>query len=716
MEKKILGNKVKMTLLKTQSPNELLTLKRNKNFCTNFFEKNKMTTIVGEPGNQDNSRELIYDFSAANRFDSEAFAKIIDLLTQLRAAGADQSIFVQNNTVLREQILNQLKNEILRVGHKLTSEQLKNLEVISSNTFDEKSLADMLKSLLSGSKKKLANKEHNIFDFNVVKKSRYVTLQKSVRDYITVLNKTRYYENVVDKVLKNIYRTSDLYFRNPEKSTTSTDQESLESEKITARKLKKENIRKKTNLSDIEILEEATKYYEESVINKGILPKIVKIQSKISEFNILTKIGSFVENIIKESVPKILTSETTLINKLVDKSEIQELRQNIARQRQQYVSDKTYYDRNISKVYNEVRKFYNTKNISKNIVDVLKTTKIKNLNFEENIRKNVIKLASRKDILNRFKNVYDNSVQKVISKRTVNQRQFINRYNYRELNSEETETIKNITDLRREGISIDKNFVENVRQNNIFIKTFNVRKNKSKQIHKSFDVIKEINDIANKKTNKPIILTTNVITAPSEILNGRDIYSIHPIYRHEKIFEENQESNVFFKRIHNVLSPRVFRNREFKLNAINVYKEYKKRFVDRYIENFSQESREHLITSKFGADKKSYYNHFENDYMVYKEKEKISLPENEQGKTKSKDNVVYKNKDMKKISNQPDKTIKIDTKAIEKNIMSKTLSKEDIVGLIQSYVKDINVESISNKVIGKIERRAVLSRHRQGVF
>lgn len=716
MEKKILGNKVKMTLLKTQSPNELLTLKRNKNFCTNFFEKNKMATIVGDPTEQGNSRELIYNFSGANRFDNEAFAKIIDLLNQLRAAGADQSIFVQNNTVLREQILNQLKNEILRVGHKLTGEQLKNLEVISSNSFDEKSLTDMMKSLLSGSKKKLANKERNIFDFNVVKKSRYVTLQKSVLDYLTVLDKTRHYENVVDKVLKNIYRNSELYFRNPEKSSISAEQESLENEKITARKLKKESIRKRTNLNDIEILEEATKYYEDNVINKGILPKIIKVQSKISEFNILTKIGSFVENIIKESVPKILTSETTLINKLVDKSEIQELRKNIAHQRQQYVSDKTYYDRNINKVYNEVRKFYNTKNISKNIVDVLKTTKIKNLNFEENIRKNVIKLASRKDILNRFKNVYDNSIQKVISERTVNQRRFVNRYNYRELNSEETEVIKNITDLRREGISIDKNFVENVRQNNIFIKTFNVRKNKSKQIHKSFDVIKEINSIANKNTNKPIILTTNVVTAPSEFLSGSDIYSIHPIYRHEKIFEENQEKNVFFKRIHNILSPRIFRNREFKLNAINVYKEYKKRFVDRYIENFSQESREHLITSRFGADKKSYYNHFENDYMVYKEREKISLPENEKEKTNSKDNVIYKNQDIKRISKQPDNSIKIDTKAIERNIMSKTLSKEDIVGLIQSYVKDVNVESISNRVIGKIERRAVLNRHRQGLF
>ena len=78
--------------------------------------------------------------------------------------------------------------------------------------------------------------------------------------------------------------------------------------------------------------------------------------------------------------------------------------------------------------------------------------------------------------------------------------------------------------------------------------------------------------------------------------------------------------------------------------------------------------------------------------------------------------MVYKNQSTKKISSQREEPIKIDTQAIEKNIMSKTLSKEDIVGLIQSYVKDINVESISNKVIGKIERRAVLNRHRQGVF
>ena len=84
----------------------------------------------------------------------------------------------------------------------------------------------------------------------------------------------------------------------------------------------------------------------------------------------MTKVGSFVENIIKESVPKILTTQTELINKIVDKSEIKELRENIIEHQQQYVSDKTYYDRNINRVYNEVRKFYNSKNISKNIIDV----------------------------------------------------------------------------------------------------------------------------------------------------------------------------------------------------------------------------------------------------------------------------------------------------------------------------------------------------------
>lgn len=800
MENNKFDNKGKVTLLNTKSPNKLLTLRNNKSFCTKLFEKNKMTTVSEELSDYSQPRELVYDVSRANDFQAQAFGTIIDLLLQLRAADKDQSILVQNNTVLREQILNQLKSEILRVGHKLTNNQIKNLEVISSNSFDEKTLTEMLRSLLDSSKKKSESKESNLNKFNIITKSRFTTLHQVGSDYLTFLNKTRHYENVIDKVLKNVYREPLIYRKENLSESEPESKENKKDEKLTVRKSIKEINKKKTNISDIEILEEASKYYEENVVNKNVLPKIIKLQSKISEFNILTKVGSFVENIIKESVPKILTTQTELINKIVDKSEIKELRENIIEHQQQYVSDKTYYDRNINRVYNEVRKFYNSKNISKNIIDVLKTTKIKSLNIEENVRKNVIKLASKKDILNRFKNIYEHNTQKETVNRTVNKSELVNRYNTQELSSEEIEAVKEVTNFRRAGITINKNFSESIRQNNILMKNLHVRKNNIKQLHKSFDNItdvfneennlknssidfevikrnhitkndiedyfykykniyddiiknnvfsrsykkiseyaeKEVNknvielsekqikekvnsvvnkeqkNIINKKIIKPSIITSSMITLPDQTIKGKDIYSYTPIHRREQVLEKDEVRDIISKNIVKVLSPTTIKNREIRVTSDNIYREYTKRFLSKQTENLYNTNKEYLIKYRSDIDKKSYFNHFENDYMVYKDKETPIEVETEKNidikEERPKINKLEKIKEIKQ------KVPKIDTKSIEKNIMSKTMSKEDIVSLIQSYMKGIDVESISDRVINKVERKFTMDRHRRGLF
>lgn len=109
-------------------------------------------------------------------------------------------------------------------------------------------------------------------------------------------------------------------------------------------------------------MEEINKFYEENLVNKmGLLPRIINLQSKVSEMNILTKVGTFVENIVQKSVPKFITSETELINKVIHKTNIEELRENIAESQKQYIEDKSFQERNISRLYSEVRKLYNTK-------------------------------------------------------------------------------------------------------------------------------------------------------------------------------------------------------------------------------------------------------------------------------------------------------------------------------------------------------------------
>ena len=119
----------KKSISKLESSSNLITLKYNSKFCNDFFEKNMISSVIDyQMYPEENTADLVYDISKSSNSNSEIFQTIIDLLLQLRASQSDQNIFVQNNTVLKEQILKQLKSEIFRVSHKLNENQIKNLE------------------------------------------------------------------------------------------------------------------------------------------------------------------------------------------------------------------------------------------------------------------------------------------------------------------------------------------------------------------------------------------------------------------------------------------------------------------------------------------------------------------------------------------------------------------------------------------------------------
>ena len=159
MKEKSINSTGMKAMTNVKSPGNLITLKNNNSFCNYFINHNSMTSLVDNNEEYDSSQsKLIYDFSGTSLPYDDVLGKIIDLLFQLRAAQSDQNVFVQNNTVVREQILNQLQNEILKVNHKLSKSQIKNLEVISSNSFDEDKLNEILKSFLDSSKKKITQR------------------------------------------------------------------------------------------------------------------------------------------------------------------------------------------------------------------------------------------------------------------------------------------------------------------------------------------------------------------------------------------------------------------------------------------------------------------------------------------------------------------------------------------------------------------------------
>ena len=160
MDKEPMENKKVPELIQVKSPVSFVQLTGNGKFCNKLFAKSSMTVLPTD-GTEENYRaeSLVYSTPPTSDFDPEAFATIIDLLNQLKAATSEQNVFVQNNTVVREQILRQLKNEISKAGNNLTSNQIQNLEVVSSNNFDEQMLTDILKSLLESSKKNQMKKK-----------------------------------------------------------------------------------------------------------------------------------------------------------------------------------------------------------------------------------------------------------------------------------------------------------------------------------------------------------------------------------------------------------------------------------------------------------------------------------------------------------------------------------------------------------------------------
>ena len=800
MEEKKLELNKNITMMSIKPSSNLLTLKNNKSFCNRFFEQNKISSIIDELDYFGESQNLVYDLSHTHNFNDEAFGAIIDLLMQLRAAKDDPNVFIQNNTVVREQILNQLKNEILRVSHKLTKNQIKSLEVISSNSFDEKTLTDILKSLLESSKKKLIGSEPSVENFYATKKSNYITLDKASRSYFNILNKSRYYEKITDKILKNIFheKTAEknefLNLKPKEKFLNSNNKIYLKQKSL------KDLFIKKSNINNIEFLEEFIKFYEEKIINKmGLIPRKIKIQSKISEIKTLTKLSTLTHNITENLVPK-LTSETELVNKITDVNKIAELRENIILNKEEYLKNQITQEKNIDYLYSKLEKINNHKNISQNMKDNTKSVSTQNLNIQESINKNLLKIINKKDTTNKFRNINETSSENILLNKELEKSELINKQSIQNITDEEKTAIRDIINLKNSGILINQKFIEDIRENNILMhenftrrknyervnkilskinadlyeddnfkstlisqnlinlkkssanyfedyflkeKTTLIHQNKrnifankyqkiaesidrkikneivsisEKNVQEKFKIIyaqKKLN-ILNKNKIKPITSSKSIDGTRTEIRNKEDIYKFNPIHIKENILSEDLIENIFSKNIFKVLSPKVMSNKSFKINEKNIFRNLAERKINKYTEKLFGIKKEYLINDNLSLYKESQYGQIKENNLIYREIKNYNGNENI---TEKREKLIKKEKEPDIEFKEKKRSPEIfDTKAIEKNIMAKTLSKKDVVGLIESYMQEINVEAISKEVVGKVEQKFKMDRRRNGIF
>lgn len=713
-EKSINSTGIKaMTNLK--SPGNLITLKNNKSFCNYFIKHNSMTSLVDNTEEYDSPQsKLIYDYSGTSSVYEDVLGKIIDLLFQLRAAQSDQNVFVQNNTVVREQILNQLQNEILKVNHKLSKNQIKNLEVISSNSFDEDQLNEILKSFLESSKKKSPKDDLVPRGSGILNNINLRTLENIKRTYSSVLSAVVNKKTFTHRIFNNqnyeskSFRTELINIKPPESKTPDSKPES--SNRAYSGKLINRNITQSTE----EITPESTQFYEENITEKiSKISSKVKKSKKLTHVDFLTKLNSFVKNI-----PESPEIETKLISKNIEKVK-------------DYYKNRTLYD-------------------TKNVFDVSnKLIHRENINVESENLKN---FETEKQNLKKYKYIISNKFNEIIKDKNIISKEFkIKNQKYQRIVdfvknknniiSEKESSLRKISrlvtsnykDLIYKNTNLETDNFEHTDTNAIINKIFETKQIKdineqNKEIQKNINIIKhsdiherykvEGNETYENEIHygKPQTLIHKVdnINLDSEIINKENIYEIIPQLKNEKKLVKTEVQTNVLKNITKFLSPIISKRSTFS----TVNKEINREHINKkltYLTDKVGNVREKILINDSYKVSDSVYKNPPKDYMIYKEEIHEQAPKVPEKKEKKSQPIKkIKNKEVKNLI--PQKEEKPDLSKIKKEIIENTLKREDVEKMIQYHISKINLDSISRRIVNDVKDSLKLENMRNGIF
>ena len=239
-----------------------------------------------------------------------------------------------------------------------------------------------------------------------------------------------------------------------------------------------------------------------------------------------------------------------------------------------------------------------------------------------------------------------------------------------------------------------------------------------KEIHNKFKSVTRKDRLNLLKTSgiKPIVSIQTPNKDKVEVWNKEDVYNFVPLHIKENILEEKVKEKVVAHDVTKFLPDRIFRNRKFKVDTKDIYRNITKQHIDKYIEKSYDLQKEYLINRQDNIDKQFQHNHIDEKYMIYKEDTHYPREPEQIKRAKTEEESSARSEGKVGIEEKVIKRPVIDTKKIEKSIMAKTLSKDDIIGLIESYMKDINIDSISKNVIEKVDEKIRFDRQRSGIF
>ncbi len=585
----------------THSEKHLLTLSRNTSFCQSFMKKINISTTVSDEDIAPESN-LIYSLPKSSGFDYEAIQTIIDLLLQLRAAQSDQNVFVQNNTVVRQQILSQLKNELMRVQGGLTQNQIQKLRVVSSNTFDEDTLNELLNSLLEDSKKKLdKNKDKRQDNVFVSKNTNTEILHNLNEKYTKLINSTRHNEHIVNEVLNKVYRKENVNeYIDENIPNLEYDQRKQPSEKIVSKEIRnKEVLENQRSISNL--LREENISYQKRILNKyNLVPKIQKSHTDLIISDLKEKYRSVAANIFERVYSKYRlfdkpqieygalenSVKRTLRFSVKDQQILKSKRKNIV----SYEDVETLNKKqilNISRLVSQVDKVsskISTLNLSQELKDTVlniwQNAYSKYINsFEEskNVNQNVVRENEYENI-SKSNIVYSNVINSYDKVKEQVCKEIEDYYTQNNIVSKESKTLKNIlvkvlekkelsdlysevinkkiTHARTNVINDSETKITNTKQDNLLI-------NKRKFLRQNVD-ISEI-------TNKDSFIYKTIESSVKKILQSNVKENI------SEIFKDENYQRVFTDIIRNIRKTQISR-----LNQIEKEKKVKEKHKTKY--------------------------------------------------------------------------------------------------------------------------------------
>lgn len=669
-------------------------------FCNNIRNKlKKLNMITGESYEYDVSDNLVYDMSNKSRLEEETIQGIMDLLLQLRAAQSDQNVFVQNNTVVRQQILDQLKREISNVQNNLTKTQVKQLKIVSNNLFDEDTLNELIRSLLEDTKKKLGYSWDNQLNNVVLREPETsVPLEMTVNS-VKPVDVIRKYQTIFSNTINN-FKDDRIFRRNNVINRTEIHDKEQYTNELVVRNIKQPiEITTDEFITKENLVENIEKVYNEKLLKRiDLIPYVTSRFLKTLELGGINNYKEIVSTVwdkvyLRKELPK-----TTVFkyNKVTDATQDTQVVQN---------SIDTYFNKVLTQdvtgltLYKEIRSAYRNKKF-----------KLKNVLLNKHDRQFI-----DTDVLNRYSNLTVSTNEKVYNNRLVTEANLINKTVEKVVNEKEKTVNKRTrslyeteiekayknsiynTDVKNENritkVKFENEFTNHIK--NIAQKTAEIVSN-NRLINRYDDIVESTvdhiyNEILQVDTNR----INNKVLKKKEIKRRnnrvRNVSKLSVLREYEKQYQksifnvENLEERVLNSNIVNVIRNR-FSNLETlsenKVQTVQNQNDILNRhniLVSNIIDNVNVDRQVDTTTLINKSD-------VENKKVIeqLKETNQINLTE-----VRNRFEKLYKNSVFNLDS-------KINDRVIDR--INEKFSNNDIVELDNTLLRNVNKHHIRNKV------------------